>query len=338
MLQIRFSLSTLLAFLLFSSLSTPTWAQEMFSDLLTPGVPRTSLDFNASTEPGMSGQKTSNPRQDQNFLLTLPLYQNQKNQYHFNWRWQHLHLGTDRTLADGSPIPNELYRSQFSLAWKHHDDAESFWGLHASYGSASDHLFDSNQTSTLSITGFYSTSKDPTARWVWFVNYSNNRVFLNNLPIPGFAYVYRPSEDFFGIFGLPFAFIKKNGMRIGRPMLFLALLWDELTSVMACTDTDRWRPQKSTWCLKICRKLFTAPVAAMKKLSCSSLKAGCSSAANRLSRIFSRPTSMEALCLIAPSMSAKAFAIAPTVASFWKIAGSSGQICASLFTERSLKK
>lgn len=196
-------------FLLLSSLSVN--AQEMFRDLLSPAGPaRVSLGAGVATEPGMGGESRSNPERDQSFYLQAPVYQSAKNQFLVGWNWNSLQLSTDERLAGGAKIPNELYSAQFSASWKHLEDSERFWGVTASYGSASDHLFDSNKTTTLSVTGLYSQSKDPTARWVWFLNYSNNRIFLNNIPIPGFAYIYTPSKDFVSLLGLPFVFIKKN--------------------------------------------------------------------------------------------------------------------------------
>jgi hypothetical protein len=186
-------------------------AQELFKDLLAPAGPaRISLGYGTSIEPGMSGETVSNPERDQNFFLHFPVYQSGKNQVVAGWNWHSLHLSTDEHLASGAPVPNDLYSSQFSAAWKHHEDSERFWGVTASYGSASDHLFDSNRTSTLSVTALYSKSHDPFRRWIWFLNYSNNRIFLNNVPIPGFAYIYTPSKDFIAMLGLPFAFVREN--------------------------------------------------------------------------------------------------------------------------------
>ena len=191
--------------------SSQVFAQDMFRDLMAPpGKAKTTIGYKASTEPGMSSESVSNPRQDQSFSFATPVYQDQKNQYMVGWNWSDLHLDTDQKLADGSNIPNDFYNSQLSVGWKHNEDKERFWRTSVSYGSASDHLFDSHRTSTLSVTGLYSASKDPTSRWVWFLNYSNNRVFLNNIPFPGFAYIYMPSPDFIGLFGIPFVFIKKN--------------------------------------------------------------------------------------------------------------------------------
>lgn len=196
-------------FVVVSSLSAH--AQEMFKDLLAPTGPgKVSLGAGVSTDPGMSGESRSNPEQDQSFYIQAPVYQSAKDQFLADWSWNSVQLSTDEKLSNGSSIPNSLYNAQFSATWKHLEDQQRFWGLMTSYGSASDHLFDSNDTTTLSVTALYSESSDPTRRWVWFLNYSNNRIFLNNIPIPGFAFIYTPSKDTVMLLGLPFVFFRHN--------------------------------------------------------------------------------------------------------------------------------
>src|SRR5690606_8970904 len=45
-------------------------------------------------------------------------------------------------------------------------------------------------------------------RWFGALNYSNNRTFAKNIPLPGFFYVHTMTREKILIFGLPFAFIK----------------------------------------------------------------------------------------------------------------------------------
>jgi hypothetical protein len=43
--------------------------------------------------------------------------------------------------------------------------------------------------------------------WVFLLNYSNNREFLNHVPLPGVGYWYKPSERYTILIGIPFAAI-----------------------------------------------------------------------------------------------------------------------------------
>lgn len=77
------------------------------------------------------------------------------------------------------------------------------WGLFSDFGSEGDKLFTSDN-STVSVTGFVEKNS-----WIYFLNYSNNRTFLNHIPLPGIAYK-QQSED------------KKWTYYIGAPFLFVS--------------------------------------------------------------------------------------------------------------------
>lgn len=81
-----------------------------------------------------------------------------------------------------------------------------------SYGSESDRLFMSSEVNTLSSTLLYSFPTEyaegegghPIRSWSLFLSYSNNRSFMNGLPLLGFIYSYTPSRDFRLMAGIPF--------------------------------------------------------------------------------------------------------------------------------------
>lgn len=78
-------------------------------------------------------------------------------------------------------------------------------GANVSYGSASDKPFYDGSVNTLGATVFYHFSSSPESKWTSFVNYSNNRPILNNIPLPGLVYSYTPSKAFRLSAGFPFA-------------------------------------------------------------------------------------------------------------------------------------
>ena len=57
---------------------------------------------------------------------------------------------------------------------------------------------------TVRATAYLRIPHKGTNSWFLFVSYSNNREFLNHIPLPGFAYWYAPSRRFFVILGVPF--------------------------------------------------------------------------------------------------------------------------------------
>jgi hypothetical protein len=70
----------------------------------------------------------------------------------------------------------------------------------ASYGSASDELFKDGRDATIQTNLLYQT--DP--HWIFVVNYSNNRNFLNNVPLPGVIYIGTMTREKQLILGFPF--------------------------------------------------------------------------------------------------------------------------------------
>jgi hypothetical protein len=79
------------------------------------------------------------------------------------------------------------------------------WGANFSVGSASDHLFNSIHETEFQLTGSYMIPARRQNAWLFLLQYSNNRTFLNNVPLPGFAYLWNlPERGFQLIAGFPF--------------------------------------------------------------------------------------------------------------------------------------
>lgn len=175
-------------------------AQDFFGELLAPPAP-------PSWSARISGE-AAHPLQQEKFSLSAPINYVPTDPASLTWRGSHLKLETNERLENGGRIPDDFYSSEFGLNYKHHESEQKFWGFTASIGSAGDKTFNSRTKTVVGANAFYSNSIDPTSRWLWFLNYSNNRSFLNEIPIPGVAYVYRPSADFMGVFGFPFIFMR----------------------------------------------------------------------------------------------------------------------------------
>lgn len=192
------------------SIFSTVHAQEFLADFASFGPPLTSLRFSAVDEPNIEGDRNDSPLNQQKFSITTPVNRVPTDPVYLSWKWSQLNLSTEQSLNTGAKVPHRLYESEFGASYKHVENAQKFWGLSFSYGSASDQLFRSRKTSTFGANFYWSESADPTGRWIWLVNYSNNRTFLNEVPILGVAYLYTPSPDFMGVFGFPFAFVKSK--------------------------------------------------------------------------------------------------------------------------------
>ena len=163
------------------------WAQEMLSFM--PNSPfYTSLGFDI-IETELIRQK--NMQADQQFKI------GDKKRIGIQLRGQTLE-------NDLKEIPNFKALS-FGLSTQSNLAEGKTIGASISYGSASDQLFKKSRDSTLQVNTIYHHSP----KWIWLVNYSNNRPFLNNVPLPGFIYIQEHSRERTIMLGFPVIFINQ---------------------------------------------------------------------------------------------------------------------------------
>lgn len=71
-------------------------------------------------------------------------------------------------------------------------------------GSASDRPFNSWDEVTADVTWAIGSLDASDHSYIFYINYSNNRDWLNRVPMPGFVYRYRHSDDFMLVTGFPY--------------------------------------------------------------------------------------------------------------------------------------
>lgn len=129
----------------------------------------------------------------------ITIYQDPKNTVTFNGNFTHTNIFPNDTGI------TDLYESNFGLSYSHIVGKDRAYSFFASYGTKTDKPYADSSVNTLNLNAAYSLSKNERGRWLFLLNYSNNRPFLNNIPLPFFAYTYIHSKDFVGTFGAPFA-------------------------------------------------------------------------------------------------------------------------------------
>lgn len=106
----------------------------------------------------------------------------------------------DLILNNPNPVLDNNYRSfQGSLGARRFGTENKIRGFNVSYGSASDRPFARASNDTASATYLHQVN----GKWWALVNWSNNRTFLNNVPLPGVFYVAKMSLDETLLFGFP---------------------------------------------------------------------------------------------------------------------------------------
>lgn len=182
--------------------SITAWAQEI--PFLGGGLDAYSVSFEHQrsmaphSDPGLSFS-------EQNARVNLPLYKNETTTGAFTARGTRTEMGEEiRFKESGTKVPRLFGSADFGTAWLTQTDSGDKYGLSASYGDAGTDLFSGANKPNLAATFFYEDDRSETS-WVYFLSYSNNRTTLNNIPIPGFAYVVKKRE-YTAAFGLPFLF------------------------------------------------------------------------------------------------------------------------------------
>lgn len=126
------------------------------------------------------------------------------NSYYLYARYKNYQFRPTQLSFDSRSISlDQLESAKLGFGYRNTD-----MGVFADFGSEGDKLFSGN-SQTLSLTGFY--EKDS---WVYFLNYSNNRTFLNHWPLPGVAYKWKSDDKKWNFYlGAPFFFASWNPVK-----------------------------------------------------------------------------------------------------------------------------
>jgi len=138
---------------------------------------------------------------DSGVLANIPFYKSERDTFTFQSRANRLDVAPDQGEFE------DLYDVQFALNYTRTFEDKKSLSFIPAFGSASNKPFKSFDVDTVSFTSTYSFPSSEASTWMFLLNYSNNRPFLNNIPLPGFAYTYAPHKGFRLTLGAPFASI-----------------------------------------------------------------------------------------------------------------------------------
>ncbi|HOG16337.1 MAG TPA: hypothetical protein PLB96_03240 [Syntrophales bacterium] len=140
--------------------------------------------------------------------LQVPVRQNSDDEWTVAATVRHDGIETEATLPDtGERFPADLWDMRFGAAYRHRHDDGRISGGFFSLGSASDKPFNSSREDTVQVSGFLRLPSGERNAWLLLLSYSNNREFLNHVPLPGIAYSWSPSDKFSGILGIPYLWL-----------------------------------------------------------------------------------------------------------------------------------
>lgn len=115
-------------------------------------------------------------------------------------------MKTDAILPNsGAVLPENLYDLSFGPAYRCKFKNDWIGGVAFLFGSASDKPFHSADELSYRLDAYVKIPSSNNNAWLFFVDYYNNREYLRNIPIPGAAYLYNPSDKLIAVIGLPVA-------------------------------------------------------------------------------------------------------------------------------------
>jgi hypothetical protein len=141
--------------------------------------------------------------------LLVPLYHDRNEELSLIGNFRGQHIQTEAVLPDSHRrFPDGLWDVRLGPSYRHKFENDWIGGAFLTLGSASDRLFASWRESELQGLFFARIPSGKRNAWIVMMAYSNNREFLNNVPIPGIAFWYEPSDRYRLLIGFPFAFFE----------------------------------------------------------------------------------------------------------------------------------
>ncbi len=134
----------------------------------------------------------------------IPLSNQPENKWKLNLNSFTEELGSSARFSTGRPLPNTLWNPSLSVTNKRTFDEGKTLSSSFGFGSPSDRPFGAFRDLSFQANLVYKLPKTSEASWLFFLSFANNRSFLNYVPLPGFAYFFRPHERLRLLLGLPF--------------------------------------------------------------------------------------------------------------------------------------
>jgi hypothetical protein len=186
----------LLIFLFCSLFSLSSRSQD-FQSLLSTDNPETWLDLEGMISDARQVKDTRHPQEvkTQAIDFSQRIIQGKKIQTSIGFRFQKLDFSRGFLL-------NDFFQQEASAALKYNLENDRFYLTRVGFGSASDRPFQASRDNTLNATGIMKFKE----KWFGAINYSNNRAFLNNVPLPGVIYVASAGRFESLIIGFPFIY------------------------------------------------------------------------------------------------------------------------------------
>jgi len=174
--------------------------------MIGEGVAPTSdlLDYQMIGSPSRPGESPTlvDQRETGRFILSKTA----SDTWSVNERFGHLGIGEPIAIPQANTsVPQDLWSVEGGVGYNHLLSNGRALGVNFNVGSDSDHPFYSLHETVFRGLVNYRVPSGKHNAWLFSLSYSNNRHFLNGIPLPGIGYYFQAFDDRLqGLVGFPF--------------------------------------------------------------------------------------------------------------------------------------
>src|SRR5690606_13575284 len=177
---------------------SPLGRAQDFIGFLMPNTSPTQVEISGVVLPDSHADASSRSTSMHSTHISFnhKVYNKEKRMITVGGKWHKLGLRPDNEFI------KDYHNIQGTVGIRENLEDGNFHFLSLGYGSASDQPFKNGRDGTLNANYIRKFNSN----WYGIANYSNNRSFLNNVPLPGFIYVQTLGRTHALLYGFPFVF------------------------------------------------------------------------------------------------------------------------------------
>jgi hypothetical protein len=145
------------------------------------------------------------------FTLVAPLFQNSTDEFAVSGRVAYQDIVTNAVFPEsGEDFPRHLWDIWASVSYRHKFDNGWVGGVAVQGGTATDEPFKSMDDVYVRALALLRIPQGERNAWILTVLYASDQQYfgIKNIPMPGLAYLWNPSDKFRAVVGVPFSSIE----------------------------------------------------------------------------------------------------------------------------------
>jgi hypothetical protein len=173
-------------------------------------ISRSDYRFTFYPDREVEDQNTDFGLSEHRVTLFLPVYQDAANEWGLSGRVRFQDIDTSARFPEaGGRFPSELWEASATASYRHKFDNGWIAGVALTAGSASDKPFHSVDELFYRGALMLRVPQGERNAWIFSILYASDQdIFDLNVPVPGIAYVWNPSDRFNIVIGVPFSSIQ----------------------------------------------------------------------------------------------------------------------------------